>query len=112
MGLLDFLVSRASRTQVNALVGEFSLACPPPDKAFKPITSQIAERALNALCLETGKLVQEQRLGVLRRAALAKSVQSELIGLGYPVDMVTKIVNALTVTALVGKPQQSTPMTK
>ena len=101
---MSFLISKPVQARVDALLGEFALACPPPGKATKPITSQTVEKALSGLCGETARLVREQKLGVLRRAALAKSVQKGLIDAGYPLEMVTKIVNALTVSALVGKP--------
>ena len=70
------------------------------------MTAKTVEKALDNLYLEAGRFAQEQKLGVLRRAAFAKVIQNELIGLGYPVGLVAKVVNALMVNALVGKPAQ------
>lgn len=99
---MSFLVSTPVQTKVDALLAEFVVACPPPGKATRPVTSHAVEKALSGLCDETVRLVQERKLGVLRRAAFAKSLQKGLIGAGYPPEMVTKVINALTVSALIG----------
>lgn len=104
MGLLRLLVSGAVQAKASALVAGFARVCPAPEKAPRNVTAKAVEKALDELYLEAGRFAREQKLGVLRRAAFAKLIQNELIGLGYPVDLVTKVVNALTVNALVGKP--------
>jgi hypothetical protein len=105
--LLHLLASGAVQAKAGSLVAEFARVCPVPEKALRNVTSKVVEKALGDLYLEAGRFVQEQKLGVLRRAVFAKLIQNEMIGLGYPVDVVTKVVNALTVSALVGKPAQS-----
>lgn len=44
---------------------------------------------------------KEKRLSFIGRARLAKALQNEMNLLGYPADLVSRVISAVTVNALV-----------
>lgn len=85
----------------RSIVQDFSAICPPPSKASKSVSEKRVADALSVLYGAAANVATLHRLGVLRRAAFAKAIQSELFRLGYPSELVGKIVSALTIKALV-----------
>ena len=112
---MNFLVSKSAQSRIDALIEEFVLACPPvssseslaKSKVVKSVTPQVVENALETFCSGASEYVCEQKLSILRRAAFARSVQKGLMSAGYSMDIVSRIINALTVSALVGNPRRA-----
>ena len=90
------------RTEARQIVEAFVVSCPPPSKAgHKPVSEKNVARSLDALYRQAARLSQEKRLGIWGRARLARALQAELQGLGYPADLVSRVVGAVTVNSLV-----------
>ena len=82
----------------------FSRVCPPPakvGKGFKPVPENKVAASLESLNIRIAGYVKKTRLGVLGRARLAKALQNEMNRLGYPADLSSRVVSAITVNALV-----------
>ena len=83
---------------------EFARVCPPPSKitkARKPIPENKIAASLESLNKRIASYVQKKRLGVIGRARLAKALQNEMGRLGYPDELSSRVVSAITVNALV-----------
>lgn len=100
LGFLALLSGKPLRERAAFLVQSFSDVCPPPDAKRRGLSIQKIEKALAALYREAGAFSREQRLGIVGRARFAKSFQDELLGRGYPVDLVMKITSAVSAKAL------------
>jgi hypothetical protein len=107
MSFAELLLSKKVTAAMDALVSEFEKGCPPPDRVTSPISSSRVGSALDRLYAQAGKLVREEKLGILRRAALGKSMQSSLLKRGYPADIVVKVTGALLANVLVKSPPQT-----
>lgn len=100
--MLGFLSGKSLRDEVGVMVGEFALLCPPPTKTgVKPIPEKKVEESLHALYVRIADFVQHMHLGVIGRARLAKALQDEMRRNEYPDELVSRLVNAVTVNALV-----------
>lgn len=82
------------------MVQSFSDHCPLPGAKRKVLSNREIEKALKALYIEAAAFSREQRLGILGRARFAKALQDELLGRGYPADLVMKITSAVSAKAL------------
>lgn len=100
------LFNWVSRKQVDdcarILARDFSTLCPlSGENAGKAtVAAKKVEGALNQIFTRAKSFRQENRLGVLKRARLAKTFQDELMGLGYPPEVINKVTTALVATAL------------
>src|SRR5574340_775036 len=98
----------------SRLAAEFSRHCPLPEDEPKasfegrlkhsgraPSETAI-ERAMAEVFAQAKAFRQENRLGVLNRARLAKRFQAELSNMGYPSELVSQVTTALVAAALTG----------
>ena len=101
--MLWFLSSKFIRNDVRAMIERFAHSCPPPDKfTDKSATEIMVNKSLDALYVEISTYAREQRLGIFGRARLAKAFQDEMRQQQYSEELVSRLVNAVTVNALVG----------
>lgn len=107
--MLGFISTATLKTKANELVQEFARACPPlPRSGTKVVPEKTVSRALGKLYAEAAAFSHERRLGIFGRARFAKALQNEVRQLGYPTELVTQIVSAVTLNALVA-PRQGKP---
>ena len=74
----------------------FAKVCPPVDKAaakHKPVPEKKVAESLELLNKRIADYAQKNRL--------AKALQNEMNQMGYPADLVSRVVSAVTVNALV-----------
>lgn len=84
------------------MIGAFAQDCPPPAKIIgKPVSEQRVGESLHGLYGQVAKYVQDKHLGVIGRARLAMALQDEMRQREYPADLVSRLVHAVTVNALV-----------
>lgn len=104
MWLLNLTSNKVVDAFAKELVLDFTRQCPLGQKpvmkggAFEKKVDQV----LSNLFSRAKDFRKENRLGVFKRARLAKIFQDELTAAGYPVDVVNKITTALVATALSG----------
>lgn len=81
----------------------FARVCPPPDKvtSYKAVPQSKVAASLEMLNQRIALYSQQNRLSFIGRARLAKALQNEMNLLGYPADLVSRVVSAVTVNALV-----------
>lgn len=97
----------ASRQSLQIAASEaleaFARTCPPPARIRqgKPIPEQKIIESLETLKQRMAAYAKDRRLSFIGRARLAKALQTEMQTLGYPGDMVSRVVGAVTVSALV-----------
>lgn len=99
--LFSWFGGKALAADAKSLVAAFARACPPPSQALRAISEKQVQTALQGLYLAAGQCAGERKLGAIGRARLARAVQSELFAAGYPPELVSKVVSALTLNALV-----------
>ncbi len=109
MSFSDLFVSQAMRDKADVLVANLVAVYPPRGKIKDAVTPKGVEAVLNKLYAEAGQFVAEKKLGIIRRAAFARTVQQALFAQGYPAEMVTQVTSALTMNALVGKQAKVSP---
>lgn len=98
------------RERAASLVQSFSDRCPLPGGAKrKALSSREIEKALESLYREAAAFSREQRLGIVSRARFAKAFQDELLGRGYPADLVMKITSAVSAKALASSGERVAP---
>lgn len=103
MGLFKFTSGRRIDEFAKELAGEFSRLYPLSGTAKGGRSSAKAVETALGQIYERAKAFREaRRLGVLNRARLARSFQNELLRLGYPGEMVSKVTAALLANALSG----------
>lgn len=105
MWFFSFVSNKTVDSFAKELVADFAHQCP---LGQKPIMKGGAfekkvDSVLSSLYARAKTFRNERRLGVFKRARLAKTFQDELISVGYPVDVVNKITTALVASALTGK---------
>ncbi|TRZ69605.1 MAG: hypothetical protein D4S02_01765 [Rhodocyclaceae bacterium] len=84
------------------MVDAFAQVCPPPARMGKqPIPQKKVGESLDVLYQQVTKYVMDKRLGFLGRARLAKALQDEMWRHEYPNELVSRVVNAVTMNALV-----------
>lgn len=101
MKLYKFTSRRQVDTVASELAAEFSRLCPPTDKqSGRPVSDKAIERALSQIYSRAKSFRKENRLGIFKRARLAKVFQEELTKRGYSADLVGRVTTALVATAL------------
>lgn len=101
MRLSRFLFSKVLEGEVQSLVKDFAVNCPPPSQAGnRKVSEKLVQQALSQLYAQAKAVTTRYRMGVIRRALFAKVFQDELRQLGYPSELVSKITGALTINAL------------
>lgn len=112
------LFESASRNLVDGcasnLAAEFSRLCPLPENEPKASfegrpkpsgrtpSEKAIEYALAEIFAKAKAFRRENRLGIFKRARLARIFQDELAKRGYDADLVTKVTTALVAAALTG----------
>lgn len=90
------------RAEMGAMIETFAQTCPPPAKiGDRSIPEKKISESLDALYAQVAAYAREKRLGILGRARLAKALQDEMRQQQYPDGLVSRLVNAVTVNALV-----------
>lgn len=101
--MFGFASSQSLQIEASSALEAFAQACPPPAKMAKqkPVPENKVAASLQALNLRIAEFAINNRLSFIGRARLAKTLQSEMNRLGYPADLVSRVVSAVTVSALV-----------
>lgn len=100
--MFGLLSGKSLRNDASAIIAAFAQSCPPPSKlGNKPIPEKKVRESLDALYQTVGAYTREHRLGILGRARMAKALQEEMRRHEYPDELVSRMVNAVTVNALV-----------
>lgn len=101
--MFGFASQKSLQTEARAALEAFARVCPPPDKAkkAKPVPEPKIAESLATLKQRMAAYAQSQRLSFIGRARLASALQSEMQSQGYPGDLVSRVVGAVTVGALV-----------
>ena len=100
--MFGIISSKVLRDEAGRVVDEFTRACPPPGKTRpQPISDLEMSRSLDELFRHVATIARTRRLGVLGRARFAKALQDEFRRLEYPNELVSRVVNAVTVNSLV-----------
>lgn len=94
-----------SRQRVDAvaseLAAEFSRLCPLSGmQSGRPLSDKYIERGLSEIYARAKTFRKENRLGIFKRARLAKIFQEELTKRGYDADLVGRVTTALVAVAL------------
>lgn len=100
-----WLFSFTSRKKVDefaiGLASEFTRLCPVSGKqSGRPLSEQTIDRALSGIYARARSFRQENRLGIFKRARLAKVFQAELLKQGHKADLVGRVTTALVASAL------------
>jgi hypothetical protein len=101
--MFGFISQLSLQIEARDSLGEFARVCPPPVKLakHKPVPESKVAASLETLHKRIALYAQNQRLSFIGRARLAKTLQNEMNLLGYPADLVSRVVSAVTVNALV-----------
>lgn len=101
--MFGFASQQSLQTEARDALLEFARICPPPDKASRPksVPQNKVAAALHALHNRIAHFAQTQRLSFIGRARLAKALQSEMNRMGFPAGMVSQVISAVTMNALV-----------
>lgn len=101
MKFFNFVCGKLVDSFAKELAKDFAKACPLTGAINgKRDPGKQAEKALADIFKRASSFRQEQRLGVFKRARLAKKFQDELRALGYDADMVNRVTTALVTNAL------------
>jgi hypothetical protein len=105
MKLFGFTSSKTVDAFAKELAHEFANRYPLSGKKElkKSSLEKQIERSLSEFYAKAKAFKQEHKLGVFKRARLAKTFQDEMRVLGYDADTVTKITTGLVTVALSGK---------
>lgn len=101
--MFGFASSKSLQIEASSALEAFALVCPPPAKVarHKPVPENKVAASLQALNQRIAGYAKNTRLSFIGRARLAKALQSEMNQLGYPADLVSRVVSAVTVNSLV-----------
>lgn len=101
--MFGFASQKSLQTEAREALSAFARVCPPPDKVKKgkPVPEHQVAESLQTLKLRLANYAKGQRLSFIGRARLAKALQSEMQSQGYPGELVSRVVGAITVGALV-----------
>lgn len=102
--MFGFASKKSLQIEASAALEVFAQVCPPPAKVAprsKPVPESRVAESLQALKQRIAAYAKNQRLSFIGRARLAKALQSEMNQLGYPAELVSRVVSAVTVNALV-----------
>lgn len=105
MWFFKFVSNKTVDAFARELVADFARQCP---LGQKPVMKGGAfEKKVDAVLSDLYRRAKtfrtENRLGVFKRARLAKAFQDELMNAGYPADVISKMTTALVASALTGK---------
>lgn len=91
-------------TFASELANRFALACPLRGSGIKDRDfEKLVDKALTDIFTATTQFRTQHRLGIFKRARLAKKFQDELMRLGYAPDLVNRVTTALVASSLSGK---------
>lgn len=97
-----FVSAKPLRKDVGAMVAAFAEACPPPAEiGNRPVSVKEVGDSLEVLYAQAAAYARSKRLSFLGRARLAKALQDEMRQREYSDELVSRVVNAVTVNALV-----------
>lgn len=101
--MFGFASSKSLQIEASSALEAFAQVCPPPAKMAKqkPVPESKVAASLQALNRRVAEYAVCNRLSFIGRARLAKALQNEMKRLGYPADLVSRVVSAVTVNALV-----------
>lgn len=101
--MFGFATQKSLQIEANAALEAFAQVCPPPAKVarLKPVPESKVAESLQTLNRRIADYAKNQRLSFIGRARLAKALQNEMNQAGYPADLVSRVVSAVTVNALV-----------
>ncbi len=104
MMFFKFISNKAVDACAKELAVYFARSCPLMNASAnsRSFEKQI-DHALAELFNRAKTFRQEHRLGIFKRARLAKKFQDELILLGYEPELVNRVTTALVATALAAK---------
>lgn len=101
--MFGFISSQSLQAEAQEALEDFARACPPPGKVKKgkSVPEHKITESLETLKQRMAAYAKNQHLSFIGRARLAKALQSEMQSQGYPGDLVSRVVGAITVGALV-----------
>lgn len=101
--MFGFATQKSLQLEAREALEVFAQVCPPPDKVakHKVVPENKVAASLAALNQRIALYAKEKRLSFIGRARLAKALQNEMNLLGYPADLVSRVISAVTVNALV-----------
>lgn len=101
--MFGFASHKSLQAETREALTVFARVCPPPDKAkkTKPVPEPKIAESLENLKQRMAAYAKSQRLSFIGRARLARTLQSEMQAQGYPGELVSRVVGAVTLGALV-----------
>ena len=101
--MFGFISTLSLQIEARESLGAFARVCPPPAKVVKhkAVPENKVAESLKALHTRIALYAKQNSLSFIGRARLAKALQNEMNQLGYPPDLVSRVVSAITVNALV-----------
>lgn len=107
--MFGFISSQSLQAEASEALEAFARVCPPPAKVTKgkPVPEQKIAESLELLKQRIAAYSKSQRLSFIGRARLAKALQSEMQSQGYPGELVSRVVGAITLGALVAPDRRS-----
>jgi len=101
--MFGFATQKSLQIEAREALGVFAQVCLPPDKvtSYKAVPQSKVAASLEALNQRIAEYAKNKRLSFIGRARLAKELQNEMNLQGYPADLVSRVVSAVTVNALV-----------
>lgn len=93
------------RDFARSTVEQFAGFCPPPSHhpARRQLSAKGLDRAINAVYEAVATFRRQHRLGIFRRAHLARAIQREFQSRGYQQQLTNKVLTAIVFRSLVGK---------
>lgn len=101
--MFGFASHKSLQAEAIKALEAFARVCPPPAKAKKgkPAPEQKIVESLDTLKRHMAAYAKTERLSFIGRARLARALQSEMQSQGYPGELISRVVGAVTVGALV-----------
>jgi hypothetical protein len=101
--MFGIATKKSLQIEAREALEKFARVCPPPAKVVKhkPVPESKVAASLEALHTRIALYAKQNSLSFIGRARLAKALQNEMNLLGYPTDLVSRVVSAVTVNALV-----------
>lgn len=101
--MFGFVSQLSLQSEARESLEAFAQVCPPSEKlkSRKAVPESLVAASLATLQKRIAQYAQARRLSFIGRARLAKALQNEMNRLGYPADLVSRVVSAVTVNALV-----------
>ena len=102
--MLGIVSGKSLQIEAREALEQFARVCPPPAKVVKhkpPVPESKIATSLEALHNRIALYSKNNRLSFIGRARLAKALQNEMNLEGYPAELVSRVISAVTVNALV-----------